>query len=62
MSEYVLGTGAESDPNEIWEYIAEDNLDAADRWLEKLNVGSKNSSMLSTTLPGIPASGTAEKT
>jgi plasmid stabilization system protein ParE len=35
MSKYVLGAGAESDLNEIWEYIAEDSPDAADRWLEK---------------------------
>jgi plasmid stabilization system protein ParE len=36
MKEYVLGKGAELDLNEIWEYIAQDNLDAADRWIEKL--------------------------
>jgi plasmid stabilization system protein ParE len=31
MREYVLGHGAELDRDEIWEYIAEDNIDAADR-------------------------------
>ncbi len=33
MKEYVLGAGAELDLDEIWEYIAQDNLDAADRWI-----------------------------
>jgi toxin ParE1/3/4 len=36
MTEYVLGTGAELDLDEIWEYIAQDNIDAADRWIGKL--------------------------
>jgi plasmid stabilization system protein ParE len=36
MSLYVLSTGAEFDLNEIWEYIAQDNIDAADRWIERL--------------------------
>jgi len=36
VKEYVLSKGAELDLNEIWEYIAQDNLDAADRWVEKL--------------------------
>lgn len=36
MSGYVLSTDAELDVDEIWEYIAADNLDAADRWIEKL--------------------------
>ncbi len=36
MSKYVLGVAAEQDLNEIWEYIAEDSIDAADRWLAKL--------------------------
>jgi plasmid stabilization system protein ParE len=31
VSGYVLGRGAESDLDEIWEYIAQDNIDAADR-------------------------------
>jgi plasmid stabilization system protein ParE len=36
MKEYVLSTGAELDLNEIWEYIALDNIRAADRWIGKL--------------------------
>jgi plasmid stabilization system protein ParE len=31
MSGYVLGTAAELDLNEIWEYIAKDSIEAADR-------------------------------
>jgi plasmid stabilization system protein ParE len=36
MKEYVLGGGVEVDLNEIWEYIAQDDLVAADRWIGKL--------------------------
>ncbi|MGA2352568.1 MAG: type II toxin-antitoxin system RelE/ParE family toxin [Terracidiphilus sp.] len=36
MKEYVLGTGTELDLDEIWEYIAEDNINAADRWIGRL--------------------------
>jgi plasmid stabilization system protein ParE len=36
MKEYVLSTGAEMDLEDIWEYIAYDNIDAADRWIGKL--------------------------
>ena len=36
MSNYILGSGVERDLDIIWEYIAEDNLDAADRWIAKL--------------------------
>ena len=36
MSRYVLGRGAASDLDEIWEYIAADSTDAADRWLNTL--------------------------
>jgi plasmid stabilization system protein ParE len=36
MMEYVLSTGAEFDLDEILEYIAHDNIDAADRWVGKL--------------------------
>jgi plasmid stabilization system protein ParE len=36
MKEYVLSTGAELDLDEIWEYIAHDNVNAADRWIGKL--------------------------
>ena len=36
MSGYVLGRGAESDLDAIWEYIAQDSIDAADRWIAGL--------------------------
>jgi plasmid stabilization system protein ParE len=36
MKEYVLSTGAELDLDDIWEFIAEDNIRAADLWIEKL--------------------------
>jgi plasmid stabilization system protein ParE len=36
MSRFVLSAGAELDLNEIWDFIAQDNSDAADRWIEKL--------------------------
>ena len=36
MTGYVLSADAELDVDEIWEYIAGDNLDAADRWIGQL--------------------------
>ena len=36
MSEYVLARDADLDLDNIWEHIAEDDIDAADRWIEKL--------------------------
>lgn len=36
MSNYILGIGADLDLDEIWEYIAADSVDAAERWLAKL--------------------------
>ena len=36
MTEYVLSSGAALDLDAIWEYIARDNIDAADRWVTKL--------------------------
>jgi len=36
MKSYVLGTEAELDLNDIWEYVAQDSIDAADRWIGKL--------------------------
>jgi plasmid stabilization system protein ParE len=36
VSDYILSTTAEFDLDEIWEYIAADNIDAADRWIGKL--------------------------
>ena len=36
MSGYVLGSDAVLDLEDIWEYIAADSIDAADRWIAKL--------------------------
>jgi plasmid stabilization system protein ParE len=36
MSTFVLHPEAYADLDEIWEYIADDNLDAADRVLEEI--------------------------
>ena len=36
MNGYVLSAGAALDLDDIWEYIAADNIDAADRWIGKL--------------------------
>ena len=36
MNKYVLSVDAEQDLNEIWEYIAQDSVDAADHWIAKL--------------------------
>jgi plasmid stabilization system protein ParE len=36
MSGYVLSVEAEHDLEEIWDWIAQDSIDAADRWIEEL--------------------------
>ena len=36
MSRFVLGKEAQADLEEIWDHIAEDSIDAADRWAERL--------------------------
>lgn len=36
MSGYVLGADAELDLDRIWEYIAKEDIEAADRWIAKL--------------------------
>ncbi len=36
MNTYVLSADADIDLDDIWEYIAADSLDAADRWIAKL--------------------------
>lgn len=36
MSGYVLSPDAEQDLNDIWDFIAADSIDAADRWIQKL--------------------------
>ncbi len=36
MNGYVLGVHAQQDLTDLWEYIAEDNLEAADRLIDRL--------------------------
>lgn len=36
MTRYVLSAGAERDLDHIWDFIAEDSIDIADRWVGKL--------------------------
>jgi len=36
MKKFVLSPDTSQDLDDIWEYIADDNLDAADRLIEKL--------------------------
>jgi plasmid stabilization system protein ParE len=36
VSNYILGPDADLDLDDIWEYIAADSIDAADRWIAKL--------------------------
>jgi plasmid stabilization system protein ParE len=36
MTGYVLSVDADLDLDEIWEYIAADNIDAANRWIGTL--------------------------
>jgi plasmid stabilization system protein ParE len=36
MSAYILSEDADVDLDDIWEYIAQDNIDDADRWIAKL--------------------------
>ncbi|MGA2270099.1 MAG: type II toxin-antitoxin system RelE/ParE family toxin [Bryobacteraceae bacterium] len=36
MTGYILSVDADLDLDEVWEYIAADNVDAADRWIGKL--------------------------
>lgn len=36
MSKYILSVDADVDLDDIWEYIAQDSIDAADRWISKL--------------------------
>jgi len=33
---YILSVDADFDLDDMWEYIAADNIDSADRWIEKL--------------------------
>jgi plasmid stabilization system protein ParE len=43
MAGYVLSVAADLDLDEIWEYIAADNIDAADRWIGKRSMRAKPS-------------------
>lgn len=36
MKKCVLSAAAAQDLDAIWEYIAQDSIDAADHWIEKL--------------------------
>ena len=36
MSGYILSVDADFDLDDIWDYIAADDIDAADSWIEKL--------------------------
>jgi len=36
MNGFVLSAAAEMDLEAIWDYIAQDSLNSADRWIEKL--------------------------
>jgi plasmid stabilization system protein ParE len=36
VTKYILSEDANRDLDGIWDYIAEDNIDAADQWIEKL--------------------------
>ena len=49
MAGYVLSSAAESDLQDIWDYIAQDNLNAADRVLVKLRSAMRKLS----EMPGI---------
>jgi plasmid stabilization system protein ParE len=41
VSSYILGPDAEFDLDGIWEYIATDNIDAADRWIQELYANAR---------------------
>lgn len=36
MTRYILSEHADLDLDSIWDYIAEDSIDAADKWIGKL--------------------------
>lgn len=36
MTGYILSVDADFDLDDIWEYIAADDIDAADHWIQKL--------------------------
>jgi plasmid stabilization system protein ParE len=38
VTQYILSEDAARDLDGIWDYIAEDNIDAADQWIGRLFV------------------------
>lgn len=40
MNQYVLSVAAALDLDEIWDFIAQDNIDSADRWINKSSMFS----------------------
>jgi toxin ParE1/3/4 len=36
VTPYILSEDADRDLDDIWDYIAEDNVDAADQWIGRL--------------------------
>jgi plasmid stabilization system protein ParE len=36
VTRYILSEDADRDLDGIWDYIAEDNIDAADQWIGRL--------------------------
>jgi plasmid stabilization system protein ParE len=36
VTSYILSVDADLDLDDVWEYIAADNIDAANHWIEKL--------------------------
>lgn len=49
MSKYIVSPEARADLNEIWDYIAQDDFDAADRWIRTL----RDSIELLARVPGM---------
>jgi antitoxin ParD1/3/4/toxin ParE1/3/4 len=49
VNQYILGADAVVDLESIWEYIAADSIDAADRWIAKLFDGFESIA----AMPGI---------
>jgi antitoxin ParD1/3/4/toxin ParE1/3/4 len=54
VTDYILGSDAVFDPEDIWEYIAADSIDAADRWIATLFEAFE-------TIAGMPGIGHSRK-
>jgi antitoxin ParD1/3/4/toxin ParE1/3/4 len=54
VSDYILGSDALPDLEDIWEYIAADSINAADRWIATLFDGFE-------TIAGMPGIGHSRK-